>query len=339
MTFRKLLSLLLCPMMLLPLCGCGGAEPAETTATSTVPETTVPETTVPETTAPEGYVPVVDPKTPLSDGKTLKMLCITSSFGLNTTELLYDIAKDQGAENVIIARLYYSGCKLAQHVDFLTNNTPNYDYTKNSTGKWEKTVGTTLLYGLQDEDWDIIFLQQGAHHAGLVHTYKDYIDTILDYVCQNKTNPNARFIWNMTWAFQQDNDSTIFMTDYQASQMTMYNMILDTTKEKIVPRTDFAAIIPSGTAVQNARTSYFGDTLTKDTLHLNNLGRIIAGYTAWATLTGKPIEEINLPPVNSYDLKEPVVLSDADKAVIIEAVNNAIANPWEVTPSSYPEQP
>lgn len=319
-TLKRLLSLLLCPLLLLPFCGCGAAEPAPT-----------------ETEA--GYVPAVDPKTPLSDGKTLKMLCITSSFGLNTTELLYDIAKDQGAENVIVARLYYSGCKLAQHVEFIRTNAPVYQYTKNSTGQWVKQMDTTLLYGLQDEDWDIIFLQQGAHHAGLVATYQEHIDTILEYVCANKTNPNARFIWNMTWAFQQDNDSDTFLTAYEGNQMTMYNMILDTTKEKVVPRTDFAAIIPSGTAVQNARTSYFGDTLTKDTLHLNNLGRVIAGYTAWATLTGKPIEKINLPPVSSYDLKEPLLLSEADKAVIIEAVNNAIANPWEVTPSSYPTKP
>jgi hypothetical protein len=159
------------------------------------------------------------------------------------------------------------------------------------------------------------------------------------FVQENKTNPNARFVWNMTWAFQSDNTHEIFMTNHKGDQMVMYNMILDTVKEKVVPRDDFSAIIPSGTAVQNARTSYFGDTLTKDTLHLNNLGRVIAGYTTWATLTGKPIEEINLPPARTYDLPEVVVLTETDKAVIIEAVNNAIANPWAVTPSTYTEKP
>jgi hypothetical protein len=105
---------------------------------------------------------------------------------------------------------------------------------------------------------------------------------------------------------------------------------------KIVPRNEFSAIIPSGTAIQNARTSYFGDTLTKDTYHLNNLGRAIAGYTLWATITGKPITEINLGPVNSYDLPAMLELSDSDRQVIIDVVNKAIANPFEVTPSAYP---
>ena len=116
-------------------------------------------------------------------------------------------------------------------------------------------------------------------------------------------------------------------------------MILDCTREKIVGRTDIAAIIPSGTAIQNARTSYFGDTLTKDTLHLNNLGRVIAGYTVWATLTGKELTEVNLGPVNCYDLPENLVLSDSDRQVIIECVNNAIRSPWEVTPSAFAEKP
>lgn len=314
---KKILSLILCPMLLLPFCAC----------------------TQPDAQPSTEAEPTVDPNAPLCDGKTLKMLCITSSFGLNTTELLYDIAKDQGAENVIIARLYVSGCKLSQHAQFAKTGEPAYQYTKNSSGKWEKMMNTTLLYGLQDEDWDIIFLQQGAHHAGLVHTYGDYIDEIMAFVQQNKTNPNARFVWNMTWAFQSDNTHEIFMTNHRGDQLVMYNMILDTVKEKVLPRDDFSAIIPSGTAVQNARTSYFGDTLTKDTLHLNNLGRVIAGYATWATLTGKPITQIDLPPVRSYDLPEDVILSEADKAVIMEAVNNAIANPWEVTPSGYPEKP
>jgi len=317
--FKKLLSLILCPLLLIPFCACG--ETSETTKAPTEPQ------------------PTIDPSAPLSDGKTLKMLCITSSFGLNTTELLYDIAKDQGAENVVIARLYVSGCKLSQHAQFAKTGEPAYQYTKNSSGEWVKLQNATLLYGLQDEDWDIIFLQQGAHHAGLVHTYGNYIDEIMAYVQENKTNTNARFVWNMTWAFQSDNTHEIFLMNHKGDQMTMYNMIVDTVKEKVVPRDDFSAIIPSGTAIQNARTSYFGDTLTKDTLHLNNLGRVIAGYAAWATLTGKTIAEINLPPVSSYDLTEPLLLTESDKAVIIEAVNNAISNPWEVTPSSYPEKP
>ena len=279
--------------------------------------------------------------TPLCDGKTLKLLAVTSSFGLNTTEILYHIAKAEGVEHVVIGRLYVSGCTLKMHTEYSAAPQKEvYQYTKFSDengGVRVKMEGMTLDYGLKDEDWDIIFVQQGAVQAGLYDSYGDYLDSTMDYLKANKTNPNAKFIWNVTWAFQHDNKYPTFLGAYKQDQMTMYNMILDCAQRLIVPRTDFSLILPTGTAVQNARTSYFGDTLTKDTLHLNNLGRAIAGYTVFAKLTGKELTEVNLGPVNCYDLPQNLELTDSDRKVIIESVNNAIKNPWEVTPSVYTE--
>ena len=94
-------------------------------------------------------------------------------------------------------------------------------------------------------------------------------------------------------------------------------------------------MIPVGTAIQNARTSWIGDTLTKDTYHLNNLGRAIAAYTLYTVLTGQELTEVNLGEVRSHDISGSLILTDEEKQVIIEAVNTAIANPWEVTQSSY----
>jgi hypothetical protein len=117
----------------------------------------------------------------------------------------------------------------------------------------------------------------------------------------------------------------------------MYETIVSVLKDKILPRTEFTAIIPTGTAVQNARTSFIGDTLTKDTFHLNNLGKVIAGYTLYSVLTEKEVTDINLDIVSSYDIKQPIQLTTEQKQVIVEAVNNAIKNPYEVTPSTYTE--
>lgn len=56
---KKILSLLLCLVMLLSLAACGETGEKETTVPgTTVAETTAPETTAPETTAPEADVPV-----------------------------------------------------------------------------------------------------------------------------------------------------------------------------------------------------------------------------------------------------------------------------------------
>lgn len=318
-TWKRMICILACAVL---LCAC-----------------TTPATQTGNTTAQTQPQPTIDPNAPLSDGKTLKLLAITSSFGLNTTQLLYDIAVAEGCTDVVIGRLYASGCTLEKHLTWANSGHAGYIYTKNNSGKWQTTENVNMKYGLEDEDWDIIFIQQSAAQAGQIDSYQNYLDYLMKYVQENKTNPNARFVWNMTWAYQADSEQAVFKDKFNSDQMYMYECIVNATKEKIVPRTDFTAIIPSGTAIQNARTSYLGDHLTKDTYHLNSLGRAIAGYTMYAVLTGKPLTQINLTNITKAMTPDTEVylLTDKDKAVIIEAVNNAIKDPFQVTASSYPE--
>ena len=321
--FRSILSLLLCAVTLM-LCGCSStpASQGESTPTTTAPAETI------------------DPATPLCDGKTLKMLVITSSFGLNTTQWLYDVAKAEGCTDVVIGRLYGSGCTLEKHWSNAQANANYYQYTKNDSGEWNTMEGIPLLYGLQDEDWDIIYLQQSAAQAGIESSYSNYIDLLMPYIHENKTNPQARFIWNMTWAYQSDSTQTVFTTAFKSDQMYMYEEITRITQSLIDPRTDFDRICPTGTVIQNARTSAFGDTLCKDTYHLNNYGGILAAYGLYAVLTDTPLTEIHLDAVaatrngigGAAAITEP--LTDQQKAIIIESVNNAIQNPYQVTESA-----
>ncbi|MBQ3252812.1 MAG: DUF4886 domain-containing protein [Oscillospiraceae bacterium] len=319
--FRKIIAILLSLVAMLSLCACGG-QAAISGSTETTGSTK----------------PAKDPNTPLCDGKTLKILAITSSFGLNTTQLLYDIAKAEGATEIIVGRLYISGCSLEMHVGNAKSNANAYRYTKISStdGVWKTMENVSLAQGLNDEAWDIIFTQQGASQSGQLGTYSNYVEQLMAYIKETKKTPTVGYVWNVLWAYQQDTDQAVFHNVFNSDQMFMYQENLRAAKEKVLPTGLFDALIPSGTAVQNARTSYFGDTLTKDTYHLNNLGRVIAGYTLWSILTGKELTEINVGPVSSYDLPIAVELTDEDRKVVIECVNNAIKSPWEVTPSSYP---
>ena len=320
---KRIIALLLSLTAVFSLCACGGATTPSTNDT---------------TAAAEATEPTKDPNAPLCDGKTLKILAITSSFGLNTTQLLYDVAMAEGATEVIVGRLYISGCTLEMHVGNSKTNANAYRYTKISSadGVWKTMENVSLAQGLNDEAWDIIFTQQGAAQAGQPNTYGNYVEELMAYIKATKKTPTVGYVWNMLWAYQQDTDQSVYHTVFGGDQMYMYQENLRAAKEKIVPLNMFDRLIPSGTAIQNARTSYFGDTLTKDTYHLNNLGRVIAGYTLWSILTGKEITEVNIGPVNSYDLPIAVELTDEDRLVVMEAVNNAVKNPWEVTPSSYP---
>ena len=305
---KRLICVLLCVLL---LCGCGAP------AVETEPSTTAAPTEAPLELEP------------LSDGKTLKVLAIGNSFSNNTTRFLYDIAKSEGVENITLGRLYIGGCSLQKHVKCATTNSTEYKYYKNTTGTWELTESATLLYGLQDEQWDIITMQQSSGNSGLTDTYDPYLEQLIEYVNTNKTNPNAKLVWHMTWAYQQDNKQAAF-ADYGSSQDTMYQCIVYANETVILPNKAFSGFIPAGTAVQNARTSFMGDTLTKDGYHLNEIGELIGGYMWYATFMGKPLDGIKLDRIPGS-----ISLSDETKAVIVESVNNALKTPLAVTESAY----
>lgn len=318
----------LCLMMvlaLLLLCGCNAA----------------PAGAAQNPTETEKVEDMPDPNAPMTDGKTLKLLAITSSFGLNTTEYLYDIAMSEGFTDVIVARLYTSGCTLAKHMDFATNNTSGYQYTKRTANGWQKIDEVNMRYGILDEDWDVIFIQQSAEESPIASSYADYVPRLIEYV--RKQKPDARFVWNMTWAFDPECGRKVFDETYVGSQDIMYQAIVDTLNEKIIaPKLDIDRIIPSGTAIQNARaagspklTRDMANATTKDHIHLNALGRVISGYALFATITDRTeltaINLENVPQAYHYPNDAPLIMTEETKTLILNAVNNALKNPYEVT--------
>jgi len=312
---KRFLSIILILTVML-LCGCTPAPSGETTVPAG--ETTAPQ----ETENSNALVKKDEP---------FKILAITSSFGLNTTEYLYDIATAEGHTDVIVARLYIGACTLKKHVAKANDNSPAYTYyKKEATGDWVIKEKVTMLEGLKDEDWDIIFLQNSAAESGQVETYQDYIPQLISHVKANISNPDAKFIWNMTWAYQADSMQDVFRDEFKADQMYMYQKIVDAVKEKVVPLDDISVIIPTGTAIQNMRTTYLGDNFTQDTYHLNAYGSVIAGCTLYAAITGGPLDGIELTKVNEF-----ITLTDYAKKAICESVNAAIANPFTVTNSTH----
>lgn len=315
---KKVLSLILCfGMMPALLSGCGGNSQTETT---------------PETTEN------------VQRGGSLKVLAIGNSFSEDAMHLLYEIAQKEGIEEIVLGNLYIGSCTLKKHAENATTDAPAYTYMYNKLGEWTSETEWTMKQGLQAEQWDVITLQQVSAYTGLTDTYNEDIQTITDYVNQNKINPESKLYWHMTWAYPASSNHSIFWNDYKGNQLTMYKRIVRAVQEKIVPNTAFSGVLPVGTAVQNARTSYVGDRLDRDTLHLNDLGRVIAAYTWFSVLTDRTLDAIALNAVpsrltKSYKMPGDMVLTEGEKLLVAESVKNAIANPYTVTQSQYTTEP
>ena len=217
-----------------------------------------------------------------------------------------------------------------------------------------------MLDALSLDYWDIIIMQGGVYeNARDASMTNGNIQIIQDYVNQHKTNPNAVFAWHMVWAIPTDKtlqatyhdpSTSMFITyenEFEGSRTVLYNRITDKTEKYILSDSSFVYLIPSATALENALSSYLEETdLHRDYAHATDLGRVIAAYTWYCTFAGiDKLEEVKLDAIpkaflkSTEDKTQDRVLTDMEKAIILESVNNALANPLQMTQSQYTQAP
>lgn len=297
-------------------------------------------------------------RSPLDPGeeKTLNVLFIGNSFSVDTTRYMYDIA-DQAGYRLFIGDAWISGCTLARHVANAQRNTKRYTYLENKKGKWTNPAHNNgyawrLSWIMQRRNWDVIILQSQSAEAGMIQTFfpggiqykTSYLEQLAQY-CQ-KNCPDARIGYNMTWALPMTSDSDSFAS-YQRNQETMIRRIWSTTRILLgtgpedsgeenstrrhpasysrAPHISF--IIPTGTAIQNARTSYMGDTMNRDSRHLSyGIGRYIASMTAVSSL-GIPVDGIR-------KLNLEIAASTLNLDVIKKSVADALDQPFAISSQS-----
>ena len=260
----------------------------------------------------------------------IHILAIGNSFSDDGLWLLYDILEQLGYDDIIVANLYIGGCTVAIHKSNLENDASAYTYRINKDGTWNNKNGYKASKALAEQRWDYISLQQASDHSGLVDKYVEAdINYIYEYALNiaKEKNPDVKFVWHMTWAYQQNSTHSAFV-NYNKDQLTMYNGILNAVQTVIVPNSHNPIVVPSGTTIQNLRTTFLGDTITRDGYHLNEaFGRYAAALTWAIKLTGKDIDNI----------VRPASVSAKYDPLCKEAAKNACLAPFEITNSIYTE--
>lgn len=253
---------------------------------------------------------------------TIKILAIGNSFSDDALEhYLAGLARASG-EKVVIGNLYIGGARLSTHWGNAKNDKPAYSYRKIENGKRNVLPNTTIAYALLDEDWNFISFQQASIYSGRYTTFIEPLSNLYNYVKDKIGDSKVEYLLHQTWAYATYSDHVGFDTFYNSNQFEMYHDIVDAylQAEKLI-HADM--IIPSGTAIQNGRTSSLGDNFNRDGHHLNVLGRYTASCTWFESIFGKSVMG------NTY---KPDELTECEVAIAQMAAHYAVESPNEVTP-------
>lgn len=258
------------------------------------------------------------------EAKTIRILAIGNSFSEDALETyLHGLAKANG-DTVIIGNLFIGGCSLEKHWSN-ANNRAVYSYRKIGVSGAKATSTRSMQYAIQNEKWDYITLQQVSHWAGMYETYFPYITNLINYIKSKATNPNVEIGLHQTWAYAKTSTHSGF-SNYSKNQMQMYEAIVNAV-QRVAEDTGISLIIPSGTAIQNGRTSFVGDVFCRDGYHLDYyIGRYTAACVWYEMLLGKSA---------LGNSRVPAGLSPLRVEIAQMAAHYAVQNPFSITDMDY----
>lgn len=257
------------------------------------------------------------PRTP----EELKVLFIGNSFSADTSLHLADIAQSFGVQNVTIGNLYIGGCSIRKHYENAVNDYAVYEYHVDRGNGFIKTLRHRIRDTIKSEEWDWIAIQHGTLDGSRYAEEESYekLPALIDYI-RSIASEKTNIAFNMTWVGEKNSHEE--MITFRNNQLKYYQAIASLTERLIVPMEGLTAVSPTGTAIQNARAAGAG-LLTRDKYHLTeDFGCYIAGLTFFRTVTGLDISSIPWKPDG---------VTEEQRLLAVEAVNNAITTPFTVT--------
>ena len=252
---------------------------------------------------------------------TVKVLMVGNSYAQDTMTYCHEIAASQGV-NMVCGVVYYGGCTVRQHAQFIEEKSAVYTYFKNGgTDKLNATFDDILF----DEDWDYITIQSGSGDQGIKSTYYPYIQKIISYIEYKLPRAEIGIFqsWHQPACLEGTGNSRL--SKYDDSSETMYQAIIQSTneiKEELGLRFTVASCevlhrinetdVCDDTALE---TSFQRDT----TGHQNENGRYMMGMLMYKTITGMNVRGVTYLPYG-YSYGETLGPNEETAEVIKEVV-------------------
>ena len=222
----------------------------------------------------------------LTQDGIVRVLAIGNSFSQDAVEqYLWELANEVGVK-MVIGNAYRGGQGFQSHWIDETEANNTFEYRKVVNGRRTNKPRTALSEIITDEPWQYITFQQVSQESGLTTTFEPYLTYLIQYAQGLQTNPNAAYGYHQTWAYSHDSTHGGF-ANYGNRQEVMYDSICAAVQYALQTHPEFSFVVPSGTAIQNARTTWLGDNMNRDGYHLDlKMGRYTAACAWFETITG-----------------------------------------------------
>lgn len=252
----------------------------------------------------------------------LKILFVGNSFAEDTAEHAVSVALSMGIKDIKVGVLYVGGCPIERHYAHIMDDVPAYLYHLNEGNGWDSTPNFKISDALKSDEWDWVVIQHGTN-GGNRYTSVECYEKLSPLIAEVKrAQPRAKIGFNLTW-MGESNYNHHEIVSYGGDVKLMREKLIEVTKAVLSANTEIDLLIPTGTAVENARSSKTG-LWTRDGYHLSlDRGRYVAALTLICALSGIDPEAVSWQPdgVDEYS-----------KRVVIEAVRAALNSPFEITP-------
>ena len=278
------------------------------------------------------------------------VLIIGNSHSIDAFWMLGEAWKDLTGERLTLGVLYYSGCSITKHIEFVKNGDKLCRYYKNTDGRWDVMEGWGLDGVLADQPWDTVFLQ--AAKSDLDDTLNRAGRRELEALVDERLKTPHRFMWHTSWP--SPNDERFFSPDYRRQAPAGYKerlvnlygfdpinqfaVLTDKAKAHILDDAVYEKAICTGAGIMNAHFVQGVEQMEiwRDYTHLRDFGRLVAAYSMATQLLGKSVERVSITcvPVEMrhgmfQELGDMEVTAEMQQ-VIQKAANHALADPWTV---------
>lgn len=290
-----------------------------------------------------GTIPSFKNSLPDLKKNTIKLLIIGNSFSDDYSEYLQKFinAAALNNANISVYRCTIGGSNLARWVEEYKNGTTQLTLAL-TAGTMTMPVVTGTFKQVLAQDWDYILIQQLSDLAADFASIETSLPTLIRGFKSQCTNQNVVLGWQSIWSYTEAYAKSKFGDTSTYFGSTGWKSITETTIQQAL-KLGIDFIIPTGTAIQNARLVTTpvvngGNFLTRDGYHLQyGCGRYIVNATLFGVIfcplfNVRLLSNTAIHTLNQYEIDNGngfgVSVTAENRGVCLRAAFDAI-NDWK----------